>query len=74
MQKIKEEEDLFQKELAEQLEKEEIRRDEEEIDPMKKADRIKIEEGLIKKKEEEREKEKLLQFTQKYYIGSGNNH
>jgi hypothetical protein len=41
---------------------------------MKKADRTKIEEGLIKKKEEVRDKEKLLQFTQKYYIGSGNNY
>jgi hypothetical protein len=61
-------------ELAEELEKEEIRREEDEIDPMKKADRIKIEEGLIKKKDEARDKEKLLQFTQKYYIGGGNNH
>jgi hypothetical protein len=41
---------------------------------MKKKDRLAIEENLIKKKEEMRDKEKLLQFTQKYYIGGGNNY
>ena len=41
---------------------------------MKKKDRIAIEEKLIKKKEEQRDKERLLQFTQKYYIGGGNNY
>ena len=60
---MKEEEELFQKELAEEIEKEEIRREEEELEPMKKKDRAQIEDNLIKKKEEIRDKEKLLQFT-----------
>ena len=40
---------------------------------MVKADRQRIEQILIDKRDKLKEKEKLLQFTQKYYIGPGNN-
>ena len=34
---------------------------------------MKIEEKLIEKRDKIKDKEKLLQFTQKYYVGTGNN-
>jgi hypothetical protein len=41
---------------------------------MTKDDRQKLKEKLVKEKERLNEKEKLLQITQKYYIGPGNNY
>jgi hypothetical protein len=44
------------------------------MEPLKKKDRAAIEENLIRKREEMRDKERLLQYTQKYYVGCGNNY
>ena len=56
------------------IQEEALRRDEEELEPMTRDDRQRIKEKLMKEKERLNEKEKLLQITQKYYIGAGNNH
>ena len=74
LQKMKEEEEEFERELEEHLEEEAIRREEEELDPLTKEDRQRIKEKLIKEREKLNEKEKLLQITQKYFIGPGNNY
>jgi hypothetical protein len=74
MQKQKEEDLFWENELKDELEKEAVKREEDEEEPMVKADRVKIEQMLIDKREKLKEKEKLLQFTQKYYIGPGNNY
>ena len=51
-----------------------LRREEEELEPMTKEDRLRIRERFMREKERLMEKEKLLQITQKYYIAYGNNH
>lgn len=51
-----------------------MRREEDELEPMTKEDKQKIKDKLIKERESMNHKEKLLQITQKYYIGPGNNH
>ena len=44
------------------------------MEALKKEDRLRIERSLIEKREKLKEKEKMLQFNQKYYIGYGNNY
>ena len=62
-QRLREEEEEFKQLLAEEIEREEIRREEEDLNPMKKEDRLKIEQRLLDQREKLRDKERLLQFT-----------
>lgn len=73
-QRARKEPTEFEKELDQLIQEEAVRRDEEELEPMTKDDRQKLKDRLVKEKERLNEKEKLLQITQKYYIGPGNNH
>jgi hypothetical protein len=45
--KQKQEEEILKKQIEEKIEEEKFRREEEELDPLKKEDRIKIEKQLI---------------------------
>jgi 7-keto-8-aminopelargonate synthetase-like enzyme len=73
IQKLKDEDAQFQMDLEHEIDKEEAKRDEQDLGPLKKKDKLLIAENLLKRREEQKDKERLLQFTQKYYVGFGNN-
>ena len=74
IQRQKEESDKFEKKLELIYRDEEFRREEEELEPMTNDDRQRIRDNLKREKEKLYQKDKLLQITQKYYIGPGNNY
>tara|TARA_B110000305_G_C19134472_1_gene490500 strand:- start:64 stop:708 length:645 start_codon:yes stop_codon:yes gene_type:complete len=74
VQKQQQEDEEFERELQDEIEREVLRREEDELDPITKEEKQKIEQGLIDKRQKLKDKEKLLQITQKYYIGGGNNY
>mmetsp|Transcript_24239 Transcript_24239/g.37371 ORF Transcript_24239/g.37371 Transcript_24239/m.37371 type:complete len:103 (+) Transcript_24239:1493-1801(+) len=50
------------------------RKEDEDLDPvLSKEEKYRIEQNLIERREKLKEKEKLLEYTKKYYVGPGNN-